>query len=950
MKILPGLPKLYNHTKVLRDLEPLICSGLESKHKSTVNNSIHLWNSMFGDCKDSLEYPELVKAALLKLRPVADIQLPFFPTSFESEMLIDQRQPTAFTDSQDESSSYSGFSSLESAFKQHLEPHLQPSIMRRIRQSTPQVIIEVGRTQSRKRSREATPETSNRKSRKRDVTPRLRHDDSQVQFEAIESSPMADRVVDSQLLTEKQKEVKERQQADAAMFPDLRSSPLPKAKSDERSVEDPDLPVRRSSSKIRKKLSPNVLRQTTPTLVLPSDDDNQVPSSPTPTRSLRGETQAPDPPSSPPEVVVANNPDYGEDISSSPPEVSPEPELDTTMSVDPSAQMNPYAAEISDRTISTFESTPIERGSSPVDPSAQLLATEAEQQQRIASLDDQPTEESPEPASDPVTNPQLPGTPTRNGTESPANQQTPRTPQFVDARSSPASSDKISANGDVFEDAVSSPRLNIPRAYPKQSSSPLSDADDSSMLRVVAEYDEGSGRGARHVSFVEDKENQEHRTRASSSKQTSSVEDASPRKLSLRNRSGQQSSDKELGSTSSEIEKPSSDPSLIPETPAAKPNETSMKEIIDGVEIDWDDTIVVDISSLESLGGRPTAKSRGPRKKLTTYSNKRKLIVEDTSEVPDNQNVTPSVERKRKRRLAEDTSEVAASPDSKAASESMQLHRYRFGQVLTFAGEPSPRKKSPKNTRKLGRPKRASQTSQQETDLEAEQSQSPSVDLDASMQDAEIEDSTTDVLTSSAKETTIDETVDNTDGLHDESHEIFPSTEEVSTPDEDIDIAETANELLNTAETADESFDKATDVPLTSEVQATSPDIERVEETVINESTFKEESSPAAETPESENDPSAEIIPATTSDAIETLSGTSAEEQISTEVPEEIEPEVSTFQNMKGKLESLIDDLRSAALGREEKREIEDLLDDAKEQLYGAGRRGRERERSEMNM
>jgi hypothetical protein len=53
---------------------------------------------------------------------------------------------------------------------------------------------------------------------------------------------------------------------------------------------------------------------------------------------------------------------------------------------------------------------------------------------------------------------------------------------------------------------------------------------------------------------------------------------------------------------------------------------------------------------------------------------------------------------------------------------------------------------------------------------------------------------------------------------------------------------------------------------------------------------------------------------------------------------------------MKGKLESLIDDLRSAALGREEKREIEDLLDDAKEQLYGAGRRGRERERSEMNM
>jgi hypothetical protein len=906
---------------------------------------------MFGDCRDGLEYPELVKAALLKLRPVADIRLPFFPTSFESEMLIDQRQPAAFTDSQDESSSYSGFSSLESAFKQHLEPHLQLSIMRRIRQSTPQVIIEVGRTQSRKRSREATPETSNRKSRKRDVTPRLRHDDSQVQFEAIESSPMADRVVDSQLLTEKQKEVKERQQADAAMFPDLRSSPLPKAKSVEKSVEDPELPVRRSSSKIREKLSPNVLRQTTPNLVLPSDDDNQVPSSPTPTRSLRGETQAPDPPSSPPEAVVENNPDYGEDISSSPPEVSPEPELDITMSVDPSAQMNPYAAEISDPTISTFESTPIERGSSPADPSAQLLATEAEQQQRIASLDDRSTEESLELASDPVTNPQLPGTPTRNATESPANQQTPRTPQFVDARSSPASSDKISANGDVFEDAVSSPRLNIPRTRPKQSSSLLSDADDSSMLRVVAEYDEGSGCGARHVSFAENKENQERRSRASSPKQTSSVEEVSPRKLSLRNRSVQQSPDKGPGSTASEIQKPSSDPSLIPETPAAKSNEMSMKEIIDGVEIGWDDTIVVDISSLESLAGRPTAKSRGLRKKLTTYSNKRKLIVDDTIEVPESSNVTPSEESKRKRRLAEDTSEVAASPDSKAASESMPFHRrYCLGEVLTFAAEPPLRTKSPKKTPKPGRPKRVSQTSEQEPDLEAEQSQSSSVDLDVPMKDAEIEDSTTDVLTSSAKEATIDEAVDDAGGLRDESHEILPTTEDVSMPDEDIDMAATVNKLLDIAQTAHESVDEVTDAQFTSEVQATSPDVERVEETVINESAFKGESSPAAETPESEIDSSAEIIPATTSDAIDTSSAASARERIHSGVAEEAQPEVSAFQNMKDKLESLIDDLRSAALGREEKREIEDLLDDAKEQLYGAGRRGRGRERSEMNM
>lgn len=55
---------------------------------------------------------------------------------------------------------------------------------------------------------------------------RLRHDDSQVQFAAIESSPLVAELVDSQLLTDHQKEVRERQGFErGAMFPDLRLSP-----------------------------------------------------------------------------------------------------------------------------------------------------------------------------------------------------------------------------------------------------------------------------------------------------------------------------------------------------------------------------------------------------------------------------------------------------------------------------------------------------------------------------------------------------------------------------------------------------------------------------------------------------------------------------------------------------------------------------------------------------
>ena len=61
----------------------------------------------------------------------------------------------------------------------------------------------------------------------RNATPkaRLRHNDSQIEFAAIESSPFADEPADSQQLTDRQKEVKERQVSDVAMFPEIRSSP-----------------------------------------------------------------------------------------------------------------------------------------------------------------------------------------------------------------------------------------------------------------------------------------------------------------------------------------------------------------------------------------------------------------------------------------------------------------------------------------------------------------------------------------------------------------------------------------------------------------------------------------------------------------------------------------------------------------------------------------------------
>jgi hypothetical protein len=62
------------------------------------------------------------------------------------------------------------------------------------------------------------------KSSKETPRRRPRHEDSQIVFEAVESSPM---VQDSQALTDHQKEVAERQLSDAAIFPDIHSTPRP---------------------------------------------------------------------------------------------------------------------------------------------------------------------------------------------------------------------------------------------------------------------------------------------------------------------------------------------------------------------------------------------------------------------------------------------------------------------------------------------------------------------------------------------------------------------------------------------------------------------------------------------------------------------------------------------------------------------------------------------------
>lgn len=578
----------HSHSTILASLEPLLFSGLESRHKAIVNGTIQLWNSTFGDCVDGLEYPPKITAALLRLRPVVDLQLPFFPESLETEVSEENRQPPTFDDTQDE---------LGSFFEESNEGMLGRSSASRSDSSKAQRQTAPGFMRGNlpvpgsffKGFRDVTPDPETRNLKKRIPTPKLRHDDSQIQFEAIESSPMADEMLQSQLLTDRQREVKERQKQEAAMFPDLRSSPLARGGSVE-------LPFHRSASKTSSMPLPNIARQTTPTLILQAEDDDFVNSSPTPTRALHGENTL-EVPSSPPESATKPHVTHYEDesdIPSSPPEVAEEEGNDNMTPLDPSAQIDPYAAETA-RPVSTFEDTPDERTEPPASElSAKEASFKTERDTKLSS-DEQPGPVNSKP--NPVLVTSISTTdPSQAGESTSVAQQRFTTPTFHDALTSPVSSEGVNDNPDVFEDAVSSPRRNTEKMKTTNRSPSVSDFDESSMLRLVKEFDQGSGRPRRSVRFSTGKENQPLKPlsfndspypTAPSDGLAGSSMDESHEEPGPVDATNQGPSPPSISKSQS-----SSFPSMIPETPGIK---ATMLQTDDGEELDPNDTIFVEV-------------------------------------------------------------------------------------------------------------------------------------------------------------------------------------------------------------------------------------------------------------------------------------------------------------------------------------------------------------------
>lgn len=196
----------------LDTIEPLLCSAFESKHKHIVNTVSVMWNRAF-EHADEVQYPDKLRAVLLSLRRYVDIVLPGLDVSGPEDIV---RQPV-FIDSQDDPDTVL---TPRAAIK--ATPRVEKrSSSRRSRSNTPGSIkLSV----PNQRRLEATPDAHRLRSARRSTTPGLRHDDSQIQFAVIASSSPSHNIMESQTLTERQKEVRERQQVNVALFPEIRSS------------------------------------------------------------------------------------------------------------------------------------------------------------------------------------------------------------------------------------------------------------------------------------------------------------------------------------------------------------------------------------------------------------------------------------------------------------------------------------------------------------------------------------------------------------------------------------------------------------------------------------------------------------------------------------------------------------------------------------------------------
>lgn len=437
-----------------------------------------MWNGAV-EASESIQYPDRLKAVLLSLRPYVDIALPGLND------LRDEAggQPPSFIDSQEDD---------PAALKQRPRgsrygtPQMKKPTSRRSTPGSVQLSLPA------KRLLDSTPGVSRLRSTRKSTTPRLRHNDSQIQFAAIASSSPTHNNAESQVLTDRQREVRDRQRDTSALFPEIKSS-VEQLRSTRLSVANSTIPTttpeRRSTPKSHRRI------------------EDYVSLTPTPRRG-----QA---------VIIDNDQEMTDDLPSSPPEPRRYPLLPELSKPQSSSSIIlddwPPSSPISDSPSRNRQSAPQQSGSvvpTPPEPSNEASAEpemleppavdcevemDESEDHKAEDADVEVESNVPDAEQDlPKISDFLPVPLETAATDDPT---TPSHPRFQKEQETPRS------DTDVYVDALSSPnhsprnkrvqgRTKQQAVEAKAASQPAadysfdaSDLDERSMLRLVVELD-----------------------------------------------------------------------------------------------------------------------------------------------------------------------------------------------------------------------------------------------------------------------------------------------------------------------------------------------------------------------------------------------------------------------------------------------------------------------------
>ena len=187
------------------DLDASLAAAFASSHSTIVSAVVEIWNKRFGT-SDNLEIGPQLTDAITRLLPFTEILL---PSPWAAAGCGEGSVPTPVFETQFESAPEPPAEPLISEFR--------TKVGKRVVRGLGQDIEQYDQIAERR----AEPPVSSRRC----------HDDSQVKFVTIDSSPPHIAAVESQFHTNHQKEIRDRQRAEPAVtFTDLRSSPRPQSK------------------------------------------------------------------------------------------------------------------------------------------------------------------------------------------------------------------------------------------------------------------------------------------------------------------------------------------------------------------------------------------------------------------------------------------------------------------------------------------------------------------------------------------------------------------------------------------------------------------------------------------------------------------------------------------------------------------------------------------------